>query len=507
MHCLIILQNCLFHSGLVVDNLRIRGILLNAVFDSPARCLFQNMVQFNGFCGCPYCYAPGKSVQTSERGHTLTYPFNYENPNGHHELRTHLSNTRDGVEAEQKKANGINNIRGVKGLGYFNYLPNFDIVRGVSVDYMHCVLLGVMKMMMTLWFDKAHRNEHFNISTRAKEVDERLLNIKPPKYLTRFPRSLTEVSHFKTAELKNFLLYYSLPCLFGILPMDQFNHFSLLVYAIYVFLQQKITAKDILQCRKFLLEFVINVPVLYGERYMTSNVHLLLHLADKVEDLGPLWCSSCFYFEDFNGQLRRLFHGTQHIETQIAFAAGVHQSLPKMAQSLKVGSCEQDFFEKMMTKNIQRISENISEEVSVVGAYSCRPCTVEELGAIQNSVGNVKSVTFFKRLHSRHQIIHSVNYHASSRRNNSVIKLQGGACVHCSCRPVFMALMKKMDRADGIIMEQQRCSDAHHMVPVRSPNGPLQAVLVQDISDVCVYVNIEDNLSFVSVVPNRIEKE
>lgn len=126
--------------------------------------------------------------------------------------------------------------------------------------------------------------------------------------------------------------------------------FSLLVYAIYIFLQQNITAKDILQCRKFLLEFVINVPVMYGKRYMTSNVHLLLHLADKVEDLGPLWCSSCFYFEDFNSQLRRLFHGTQHIETQIAFAAGVHQSLPKIAQSLKVGSCEQDLFEKMMTK-------------------------------------------------------------------------------------------------------------------------------------------------------------
>lgn len=150
-------------------------------------------------------------------------------------------------------------------------------------------------MLMTLWFDKTHRNEHFSISTKAKEVDERLLNIKPPKFLTSFPRSLTEVSHFKAAELKNFLLYYSLPCLFGILPMDQFNHFLLLVYAIYIiyiFLQQNITAKDILQCRKFLLEFVINVPVMYGERYMTSNVHLLPHLADKVEDLGPLWCSS-----------------------------------------------------------------------------------------------------------------------------------------------------------------------------------------------------------------------
>lgn len=75
---------------------------------------------------------------------------------------------------------------------------------------------------------------------------------------------------------------------------------------------------------------------------------------------------------------------------------------------------------------------------------------------------------------------------------------------------VYGLYMREMDRADNILMEQQRCSDTNHMVPVRSPNGPLQAVLawlVQDISDVCICVNIEDNLSFLSAVPNRIEKE
>lgn len=67
-----------------------------------ARCLFQNMIQFNGFCGCPYCYAPGESVQTSDRGHTLTYPLNCENPNEHLELFTHLSNTRNGPKESKR---------------------------------------------------------------------------------------------------------------------------------------------------------------------------------------------------------------------------------------------------------------------------------------------------------------------------------------------------------------------------------------------------------------------
>lgn len=52
---------------------------------------------------------------------------------------------------------------------------------------------------------------------------------------------------------------------------------------------------------------------------------------DKVEDLGLLYCSSYFFFEDFNDELRRLFHGTQSIETQVAFAVCVYRKLPQMS--------------------------------------------------------------------------------------------------------------------------------------------------------------------------------
>ena len=50
---------------------------------------------------------------------------------------------------------------------------------------------------------------------------------------------------------------------------------------------------------------------------MTYNVHQLLHLRDSVEDLGPLWSHSCFFFEDLNGDFRDLFHGTQNIDGQV----------------------------------------------------------------------------------------------------------------------------------------------------------------------------------------------
>ena len=54
------------------------------------------------------------------------------------------------------------------------FLPGFDIIKGVAVDYMHCVLIGVTKMFMTLWFDKTHASEDGSIQERV-QVDRRLL--------------------------------------------------------------------------------------------------------------------------------------------------------------------------------------------------------------------------------------------------------------------------------------------------------------------------------------------
>lgn len=46
----------------------VKCILLSGTFDAPAKCLFQNMVQFNGFFGCPYCLNPGVTLKTSSTG-------------------------------------------------------------------------------------------------------------------------------------------------------------------------------------------------------------------------------------------------------------------------------------------------------------------------------------------------------------------------------------------------------------------------------------------------------
>ncbi|KAM7298547.1 Pogo transposable element with KRAB domain [Ixodes scapularis] len=90
-------------------------------------------------------------------------------------------------------------------------------------------------------------------------LNQWLLNVKPPHCITQLPRSLLERAFWKA----------------GTLPK----------------------------------KFVAQVPVLYKQVAMTFNIHQLLHLANTVRRMGPLWANSAFTFESGNSQL------LQHVST------------------------------------------------------------------------------------------------------------------------------------------------------------------------------------------------
>ena len=73
------------------------------------------------------------------------------------------------------------------------------------------------------------------------------------------------------------------------------------------------------------------------------NVHSLLHLADGIKNLGPLWTHSCFPTESYNGNLLKIFHRTQNVELQIISALAISQSLPNLKSELIPGSVEEEF--------------------------------------------------------------------------------------------------------------------------------------------------------------------
>ena len=98
---------------------------------------------------------------------------------------------------------------GIKGLSALHILPSFDVVNGIVIDYMHCVLEGVGKKLMNLWFSVV--GHPYYIKRHMSIVNARLLGIKPPDTITRTPRGIDQVSRWKGRNIHN-PLYTLLMC-------------------------------------------------------------------------------------------------------------------------------------------------------------------------------------------------------------------------------------------------------------------------------------------------------
>lgn len=244
----------------------------------------------------------------------------------------------------------------------------------VTIDYMHGVLLGVCKKLLELWFDSKYKTEHWYIGDKMRSIDSMLKAVSPPYFIHRRPRILSNTySHWKASELRNWLLFYSLPCLKEHLSHTYLVHFSCLVEAIYILQSEGISSSDFTRAETLLNAFCSNMSTLYGNHLMSLNVHNLTHLTSFVKLWGPLWCWSCFAFESFNGEIKKCIHGTGNVCREVFWFLQAQKRVTKKVYSMQDdGNTESKaykFMERMVT----------SSKKSGVGAYQCKVIKVQDL--------------------------------------------------------------------------------------------------------------------------------
>lgn len=306
-------------------------VITHCVADLPAKAKIQGFLQHNGICACGYCYNDGVSIQNvdntkSTRRYTYSeVPF---------PLRTHSETAKIMINlSENEIAFGIKNLSGLLGL------RNFNIILGFGVDYLHCVLTGVVNKLLELWLDTANYQKDYYIKPVKQFVlNKRLLAIKPITEITRKPRSiLTDRKNYKANEFRSILFYYFPPCLTGLQKKKYIDHFNLLSTSVFIMSKNEITPNEIHLCEQNLNLFVKKYEEYYGCVNVTMNIHLLTHMVAAVRNLGPLWSQSAFCFETNNGVLVRGVKGTTSVLPQITRHYILRQTISK-----KRDRCEKD---------------------------------------------------------------------------------------------------------------------------------------------------------------------
>lgn len=141
---------------------------------------------YNGEFPCPSCEHLGETCQTGY-GHNKVFPME---PTKF--IRRTVERMSKQAEIKEMHWKLLNHFRGVKGRSIASKIPYFDTAKGFPHDYMHAVLLGVMKMLLvSLWFDFSNQNEDYYIGRKLREEINKILEeVTPPDNITRAPRSL-----------------------------------------------------------------------------------------------------------------------------------------------------------------------------------------------------------------------------------------------------------------------------------------------------------------------------
>lgn len=96
--------------------------------------------------------------------------------------------------------------------------------------------------------------------------------------------------YWKASVFRTWVFFYSLPILCDILDEKYFHHFASFAVRILSFLHRLYYTWRFGKKVKILLSYFVHLfSLMYGEKYVTLNMHSLLHLPECVEDVGPLW--------------------------------------------------------------------------------------------------------------------------------------------------------------------------------------------------------------------------
>ena len=120
-------------------------MVLCGTCDMPAKANVLNFNQFNGFFGCCKCLQQGETFTTEKGGNIRCFPFDEENPNGPAQTHDGTIENINSIMKEGKRKP----IQGVKGPSALLLLRNYNLIKGTSIDYMHCVLLGITKLILS----------------------------------------------------------------------------------------------------------------------------------------------------------------------------------------------------------------------------------------------------------------------------------------------------------------------------------------------------------------------
>ncbi|XP_067019914.1 uncharacterized protein [Acropora muricata] len=310
-----------------------------------------------------------------------------------------------------------------------------------------------------------------------------------------------------------------------VLDDEYYQHYALLVGGIVLLSGRSISPEQLDMAGNLLIHFVEMFDAYYGARYVLMNQHMLLHLRKSVMDHGPLWSSSLFVFEDWNGDISNYFHGTQHIASQIMTAVISHQQLPQLINKMPSGNAK-DIILKLQGQH-QSKRTHLKDDFYAIGALKrgiCETNSFEDDLQAFLGIESLSLVKYFTRLQVGAAVFHSRLYKRTSKRNTFTVayRRDGSPSISYGQIEVFFKAPVPSKTSYGAVvvpMSKAKQDICHrhtllgipvtHIIALHRPNRNIFVIVpLEDIIDVCVNMEFSDSrVNYAAHFPNHLEKD
>ncbi|KAG8900769.1 hypothetical protein FRC00_011291 [Tulasnella sp. 408] len=223
--------------------------------------------------------------------------------------------TSSNTDAEEKTRA---TATGIKGVPILSQLSSLSFPQSFQYDFMHMVWENVVKTLANLWcgdyksLDEGteaygiHKTIWSAIGQGCKNSGDTI----PSTFGCRVPNIAEERSHFIAESWSQWTMYLA-PALLRKRFKDPiyYRHFIDLVSLLNKCLSRSLNFEEVDTLRLGFAEWVREYESIYLQENLqrlpvcTLPIHSLLHIADSIRSMGPVWCYWAFPMERFCGSL------------------------------------------------------------------------------------------------------------------------------------------------------------------------------------------------------------
>jgi hypothetical protein len=373
--------------------------------DGPGMTYFNGLNGHSGAQGCRlFCPVRGRRKAGATHYYpALTKPTNYNVPGSNHpdiDARYLPSGSPEKyLESLQKLLTAQNQAQyqlycretGISKPSIFNGYPSNRILpvpTGFPGDLMHLISLNLTDLLLGLWRGSLDADPNDDKTTWDwallkgnvwKEHGRRVASATKylPGSFDRPPRNPAEKisSGYKAWEFLTYVYGFGPGFFYHILPHKYWASFCKLVRSIRLLHQNSITAAQLVDGHKLLVEFVEEFEILYYQRkecrlhFIRQSIHALLHIGPEITRIGPGTCSSQWCMERTIGILGQ----------ELRQPSNPYQNLSERGlRRARINALENIIPDLAKPTHAPRISENLGDKYILLGARDSNTRLVDE---------------------------------------------------------------------------------------------------------------------------------